>query len=159
MRFHVGLVSPRRAFDTSRLLALLGFGIGFVALGAAFSMGRFMVWQPCSLCWVQRGCLLVIGVGLGYRGFFAKPCVLCSRVAFVGALGGLLAAWFQYSEVASGAPVCPLQIADAAPNCAIAGAHLWLGFPLAAWGVAIFLVQMTISTAIEIAGLNDTGAP
>ena len=159
--------------DVARILALLAILLGAAALGIVLWLQFRGHVAPCSLCIYQRladlALMVLAGAGLFLpavlRGFFWLLATLAAGT------GAGLAGWQWHlahsagaaAEVCTAAQLMPPEafapgslagsIAMALSgygSCAIAGQHLWLGIPLAAWSLGFFLV-CTLLTGFALA--------
>ncbi len=95
------------------LVAILCFSAVIIALISQHGFGM----RPCAWCVLQRLLLLVVGgcalaAALLTGGLKAVAAKLLAGLGSVAALGGIVAAWYQYS-VASNSFSCDLSLADA----------------------------------------------
>lgn len=94
--------------------------------------------RPCSLCWVQRGEVLLLLAGFA---LYRRVPRFGSGLALGAALAGVATALLQLSEVHGTPPVglsvCAIT-ASGAPSCALAGSHRIFGVTLVEWSLAGF---------------------
>ena len=134
-------------FLNGRHLGVLGVVTTLAALAAALWWQYHDGLEPCSLCWVQRGevVLLLIGFALHWR--WQR---LGSGLALLAAVAGLVTALLQLDEVQNGAAaalnVCTIT-ASGLPSCAVAGAHRILGIRLVDWSLAGFVFWLLLALA------------
>ncbi len=130
------------------LLAVFGAIVALGALALAFWLQFVSGWEPCALCWLQRGALFLLATGFLYHVFTRRnPWGL--HIAFIAAIGGLAAAWIQHGEVSTQSNTCLLQFNGAMLNCGEAGAHVFLGVTLVDWALLLFGVLLILAILIE----------
>lgn len=124
--------------------------IGIVGAASACAALLVALWwqyydglQPCSLCWVQRGEVLLILAGFALYGWYRRA---GAAVALAAAVAGIVTALLQLGEVHGTAPalgVCALT-ASGVPSCAVAGAHRILGIRLVDWSLGGFVLWLLL---------------
>jgi disulfide bond formation protein DsbB len=114
------------------ILSLLAIGIAF---GLQFTQG----WSPCPLCWLERGALLGIAIGV-LAGI--------DRLLFASLIGGLAVSMAQVIEMdhasKSLAHVCTL-LAAGGPRCGVAGARVLVFGPVGTETAALFVLLWAAS--------------
>lgn len=122
------------ARGTRWLLRILLLG-GAGALLGVFSLQWFSGMVPCPLCWLERGWL----VATILLAFFPNT----RNFSFLGALGGLLTAAWQYLETSHS--VQPLSVCTQAVSCIHAGETPLFGLPMVDWALGGFSVLLTLA--------------
>ncbi|MBC9907540.1 disulfide bond formation protein B [Achromobacter xylosoxidans] len=136
-----------------RLIALFCFG----AVGLALVSQHVFDMPPCAWCVMQRLIYLVIGVIALVGGFGGGRALtrLCGALAALLSLGGIAAAWYQYS-VAANMLSCDQTFADRfMTGIGLESAVPWLfgiyatcmdakvpvlGIEYALWSLALFVI-------------------
>lgn len=136
-----------------RLIALFCFG----AVGLALVSQHVFDMPPCAWCVMQRLIYLVIGVIALMGGFGGGRALtrLCGALAALLSLGGIAAAWYQYS-VAANMLSCDQTFADRfMTGIGLESAVPWLfgiyatcmdakvpvlGIEYALWSLALFVI-------------------
>lgn len=128
-----------------RLIQWIGVLSAFGILLGAFGLQFIGHLHPCSLCWVQRGAMLALGIGFL---FSFKRIRLGFGLAFIFGLSGLVAALFQLKEVLGSPPaisgMCTLQT-NGSFSCAVAGSSRFVHIPMVDWGLGFFSFWILLS--------------
>ena len=120
-------------------LRLLVGILALMAIAMAFGLQIAKGWQPCPLCWLDRGALL--GIAFGALGGF-------DRLLLIGLTGGLAGSLAQIIEMqhasASLAHVCTL-ISAGGPSCGDAGSQVLWFAPIGIETAGLFVVLWAMS--------------
>lgn len=105
-------------------------------------------YEPCSLCWVQRGEMALLLAGFILYFWFRRIGV---GLALLAAIAGLVTGAMQLSEVQGAAPpavlgLCTIGVSGM-PSCAVAGAHRFLGLRLVDWSLMSFAFWLLLALA------------
>lgn len=129
---------------------------GLLALALVFGLQLFLGWQPCPLCWVERGALAMTVLPLVLTGVLDPPesstasCfpleLRIHRWRSVFWFAGLLAAAYQFLEFHH-AVIPPTLCTSAAVSCATAASRLLLGVPIVLWALVFFATGFAVSLA------------
>lgn len=150
---------------TQRILILIVF-LSVAALAVALMSQHFAGMRPCAWCVFQRVIVIMIGLSALLGLVAGRICQLAARassaVVTVLGLGGIVAAWYQYS-VAAVQFSCDQTFADrfmtasgldaAVPwlfgiyaTCMDARVDL-LGIEYALWALALFIIMAALGLA------------
>lgn len=130
--------------------------VGLLALALVFGLPFFLGWQPCPLCWVERGALAMTVLPLVLTGVLDPPGYSTAnyfpqklhirwwRPVFWFA--GLLATAWQFLEFHH-AVIPPALCTSAAVSCATAASRLLWGVPIVLWALVLFATGFAVSLA------------
>ncbi len=112
------------------------------ALGIVFYLQFVRHWDPCLLCWVERGGLVLVIAGAAVRR---------NWIVGLGILTGGIATGAQLLEVAHSQAVSALATtcSESGPSCAVAGSQLWMGYPIIYAGALLWLCLWGLFLLLE----------
>lgn len=131
----------------AKITKIAFLSIASLALLFVFGLQIFGHWQPCILCWAQRGSLTLFIAFLGWQLRYPSRAMLLPLLSLSALLGGVFA-FAQFLEMhqvpmmSTAADVC---VRLGAVSCAAAGAHPMLGYPIAIWSLAFFACLWVVS--------------
>ena len=120
-------------------LRLLVGILALMAIAMAFGLQIAKGWQPCPLCWLDRGALL--GIAVGALGGF-------DRLLLISLTGGLAGSLAQIVEMQHASTtlshVCTL-ISAGGPSCGVAGSQVLWFAPIGIETAGLFVLLWAMS--------------